>query len=193
MHLSSRLVSTQQTFEHLMFIQGQTYNKQKWGHSVSLFAEMDSGKRTKIMSSFCLISSMSFLRRSSNSPLYFVPATSKPMSRVTTYTSRPPICAKRRGVSLLQGRFITPNKNLQLSSVCIQGKPDTPLLVCGGCWGKNNSRNRDSSSYLHMCKRFKQANMILIPTCDQLMIKLIPSAAKMLTDTLCSKTVDYTN
>mmetsp|Transcript_7851 Transcript_7851/g.22404 ORF Transcript_7851/g.22404 Transcript_7851/m.22404 type:complete len:257 (+) Transcript_7851:1830-2600(+) len=38
----------------------------------------------RMMSSFCLISSMSFFRRSSNSPRYLVPATSRPMSRVTT-------------------------------------------------------------------------------------------------------------
>mmetsp|Transcript_6675 Transcript_6675/g.18851 ORF Transcript_6675/g.18851 Transcript_6675/m.18851 type:complete len:249 (+) Transcript_6675:1529-2275(+) len=39
---------------------------------------------TRMMSSFCLISSISFFRRSSNSPRYLVPATSSPMSRVTT-------------------------------------------------------------------------------------------------------------
>lgn len=39
---------------------------------------------TKIMSSFCLISSISFLSRSSNSPRYLVPATSRPMSSVMT-------------------------------------------------------------------------------------------------------------
>mmetsp|Transcript_23635 Transcript_23635/g.60706 ORF Transcript_23635/g.60706 Transcript_23635/m.60706 type:complete len:229 (-) Transcript_23635:682-1368(-) len=38
----------------------------------------------RMMSSFCLISSISFFRRSSNSPRYFVPATRRPMSRVTT-------------------------------------------------------------------------------------------------------------
>ncbi|KFM28535.1 hypothetical protein F751_0276, partial [Auxenochlorella protothecoides] len=38
----------------------------------------------RIMSSFCLISSISFFSRSSNSPRYLVPATSRPRSRVTT-------------------------------------------------------------------------------------------------------------
>mmetsp|Transcript_47391 Transcript_47391/g.90491 ORF Transcript_47391/g.90491 Transcript_47391/m.90491 type:complete len:415 (+) Transcript_47391:1365-2609(+) len=38
----------------------------------------------RMMSSACLISSMSFFKRSSNSPRYLVPATSRPMSRVIT-------------------------------------------------------------------------------------------------------------
>mmetsp|Transcript_15686 Transcript_15686/g.46300 ORF Transcript_15686/g.46300 Transcript_15686/m.46300 type:complete len:397 (-) Transcript_15686:930-2120(-) len=38
----------------------------------------------RMMSSLCLISSMSFFKRSSNSPRYLVPATSRPMSSVTT-------------------------------------------------------------------------------------------------------------
>mmetsp|Transcript_13374 Transcript_13374/g.40445 ORF Transcript_13374/g.40445 Transcript_13374/m.40445 type:complete len:227 (-) Transcript_13374:1572-2252(-) len=38
----------------------------------------------RIMLSFCLISSMSFFSRSSNSPRYLVPATSRPISRVIT-------------------------------------------------------------------------------------------------------------
>ena len=40
-----------------------------------------------MMSSFCLISSISFFRRSSNSPLYLVPATSRPMSSVMTWAA----------------------------------------------------------------------------------------------------------
>mmetsp|Transcript_31395 Transcript_31395/g.67770 ORF Transcript_31395/g.67770 Transcript_31395/m.67770 type:complete len:217 (+) Transcript_31395:1634-2284(+) len=39
---------------------------------------------TRMMSSLCLISSMSFLSLSSNSPLYLVPATSRPMSSEIT-------------------------------------------------------------------------------------------------------------
>ncbi|MFS7963072.1 hypothetical protein Hanom_Chr08g00733841 [Helianthus anomalus] len=38
----------------------------------------------RIISSLCLISSMSFFSLSSNSPRYFVPATRRPISRVIT-------------------------------------------------------------------------------------------------------------
>mmetsp|Transcript_16072 Transcript_16072/g.22179 ORF Transcript_16072/g.22179 Transcript_16072/m.22179 type:complete len:202 (-) Transcript_16072:686-1291(-) len=64
---------------------------------------------TKMISSACLISSISFLRRSSNSPLYFVPATRRPMSRVITFlpsmvSGTSPaiiICAKPSAIAVL--------------------------------------------------------------------------------------------
>ena len=53
-------------------------------HIISHLPSLPPCPLTRMMSSFCLISSISFFSRSSNSPRYLVPATSRPMSSVMT-------------------------------------------------------------------------------------------------------------
>ncbi len=62
------------------------------------------------------ISSMIFLRRSSNSPRYLVPATSNPISRVTTRLS-----SRISGTSLLAMRWANP------SAIAVLPTPGSPI------------------------------------------------------------------
>ena len=62
------------------------------------------------------ISSMIFFRRSSNSPRYLVPATSKPISRVTTRFS-----SRMSGISLLAIRDAKP------SAIAVLPTPGSPI------------------------------------------------------------------
>ena len=62
------------------------------------------------------ISSMIFLRRSSNSPRYLVPATSKPISRVTTRLS-----SRMSGTSALAMRWAKP------SAMAVLPTPGSPI------------------------------------------------------------------
>ena len=71
---------------------------------------------TKITLPAVRISSMIFLRRSSNSPRYFVPATSKPISKVTTRFSW-----RISGISLLIMRCAKP------SAIAVLPTPGSPI------------------------------------------------------------------
>ena len=62
------------------------------------------------------ISSIIFFRRSSNSPRYFVPATNKPMSRVTTRFS-----SRISGISVLAMRWARP------SAIAVLPTPGSPI------------------------------------------------------------------
>jgi len=65
-----------------------------------------------------LISSIIFFNRSSNSPLYFVPATKRPISKVTTRLS-----SRISGTSLFVIRWAKP------SAIAVLPTPGSPIKI----------------------------------------------------------------
>mmetsp|Transcript_37617 Transcript_37617/g.94998 ORF Transcript_37617/g.94998 Transcript_37617/m.94998 type:complete len:212 (-) Transcript_37617:699-1334(-) len=105
----------------------------------------------RMMSSFCLISSISFFRRSSNSPRYLVPATSRPMSRVMTclpsmvsgtspaeiFCARPSATAvlPTPGSPIRQGLFLVRRPRIWITrSICFLRPTTGSSLPSSACW-----------------------------------------------------------